>query len=538
MAAFTATVFLTTSFGDSGHGGIIHSPNANDFAATFFVGAICTFAFILVNRIKVKVDFLTVSIFLALISVIFSLVFKYDQGFLAGFSLFLLTGFIYALSTNAFRSNFIIRYFVGSFTYFFLKIKAIWRYVSEANIHDSAKKVRIDPKDIVVTGLLFIVLGIPLILVVLGLLASVNPNFANFISWDFVGKFIFFSITFIYFASELYLLKTLPHEKKILTNAKVRYDIDSAKLLLRVVFLILIVLNIFYTFFIGADFAGEIMNVKAHFNATSYSSYSEYSVSRFWALIQVTLINLFLIYIVSKPLKKLSEANSHFLRPALKFNLGLMIVLTFGLIFSTLARFGLYIQGYGLTEDRIYGITFPILIGAILILFAYGAFTKKHSKFHLTSFALLILYFACMHIIPFNYVSAKANYELYKAGAIKVFNAEEILQNPGIQYYGNNPIGDETLIQKCGSKVPDGALPYPTSFTDSQSEKYLIAIDIVKENNSKLPKEKLNCMKQTLLAITQDLESHPNRSYDNNESWNIMTELAKAKLLANKRYFE
>lgn len=523
IGALAATILLTYNH-SSGYDHGLASPTQIDFGLTFLIGAICTFAFILVNQVKIKVDLLTISFFLALISIIFSLFLKSEQGALVGFVLFLLTGFIYSLITNAFRSNFITRYFVGSFTYFFLKIKSLFNYVKDGNISGNVKNVRLEAKDVVLTGILFFVIGMPLILLELGLLASVNPNFANFLSFEFIGRTIFFSIAFVYLASELYLLKTLPKEKELLTKPKADFDVENSKLMLRVVLLILIVLNIFYIFFIGADLGGEITNARNHFDRTSFSSFSEYSVSRFWALIQVTLINLVIIYLVTKPFKVLTKENSNILRPAITVNLILTVFLTFGLIFSTLARFGLYIQGYGITHDRLYGITFAVLIGAILSLFAYGAFTKKHTKFQLISFALLLLYFAVMNIIPMNYFTNKVNYELYKAGAIKVFNTNDIIPESTRQ--------NSKLEIECRYEDPlwDGFFFY----RPSEAENYLVAIDIVKEDNPKLSPKQRDCLKAALSQVYEDQKGKDVYEFEN---WNIISEIARRKLEENKQYF-
>lgn len=114
----------------------------------------------------------------------------------------------------------------------------------------------------------------------------------------------------------------------------------------------ILIINLFYLFFILADLSGEIVNDRAHFDRTSFNNYSDYAVTRFWSLILVTLINLFIIYTITKTYKMLSTENSSVLKPFVKWNIISIGVMTFGLVLSTLARLGLYVSNYGFTQDR------------------------------------------------------------------------------------------------------------------------------------------------------------------------------------------
>jgi hypothetical protein len=459
------------------------------YAITFSTIILGILIFSFINKINLKPGILSFTLGFTLLSVIGSLIIRTEQSFLVWFILFLLTGFTYSLVTKKFESNFIIRNFLGSFIHILLKVKALKIYLSELNVN-KARFGEVKAQDFLLTIILFGVLGLPVLIIVFSLLLSVNPMFLN-ISIEWSGYIVFFGFIFAYLITELYLLKVIPHNSKILSG-KIKFTVNGSKIILRTVFILLIFLNIFYLFFVGSDISGEITNVETHFRTTNYESYSKYSTSRFWALIYVLIINLLIIYISAKPFSKLSNENSSFLRPAFLFNISLMILMTFGLIASTISRLNLYIGGYGLTSDRVYGYTFTVLMGIVLILFTVGIYIKKYKKLQLISFCAVIFYFAIMHILPIHYINSVMNYELYKAGNIKVFTKDDILS---------------TDLFNDSNSLECNASPIYLASEGSKSEKILAANYILADKESNILTElEKNCLSQINEKFKSDLQ--------------------------------
>lgn len=306
-------------------------------------------------------------------------------------------------------------------------------------------------------------------------------------------KTVFAGFFFIYLAGELYLLKLYRKEKKLITKPKINFSIVSSKIILKVSILVIFIINLFYVFFILADLSGKIGNARAHFDITSFDSYSDYAITIFWSLILVTLINLFIIYAITKPYKMLITENSSFLKPFVKCNIISIGVMTFGLVLSTLAILGLYVSNYGFTQDRLYGVTFLVLIVVFIALFITAVFAKKRTKYQLASLIILIFYFAVMHLIPMNLVTHSINYNLYKSGSIKVFTPSDMNISYATlrrNYVDSSSVKNSGLEDRC-------ARPYFPSL----AENYIVAVNILKEDKISMKEREKECMKKTLRSV-------------------------------------
>ena len=101
-------------------------------------------------------------------------------------------------------------------------------------------------------------------------------------------------------------------------------------------------------------------------------SYAEYGRSGFFELVTVAFFLNILLLILLWLSKNNNAAKNTF-----KLLASTIIILLFGVILSAYKRLSLYIDAYGLTEDRFYSMAFIFFLGMLMVFFLFKLFIKK-----------------------------------------------------------------------------------------------------------------------------------------------------------------
>jgi hypothetical protein len=120
-----------------------------------------------------------------------------------------------------------------------------------------------------------------------------------------------------------------------------------------------------FALFIGVQ-AGSLFGGEAFVQARTALTYAEYARGGFFQLVVAAGLVLPLVYLAPLVAGPLDESGTRKLRALL----AIQLVLTGLVLASALWRMGLYMRVYGLSEDRIYGTTAMIWIGATLAILA------------------------------------------------------------------------------------------------------------------------------------------------------------------------
>jgi hypothetical protein len=130
-------------------------------------------------------------------------------------------------------------------------------------------------------------------------------------------------------------------------------------------------------------------------------TYAEYARRGFFELLFVVFFAFIIVFLLEKAVLK-NENDSHkksFVLASLS-----LIVLVILIIIAAFKRLALYIQAYGLTEDRFNSAVFVIWLAAVFLLLAYKVYKAKNDSFFAFSGLISLISF----LIAFNVINPHA----------------------------------------------------------------------------------------------------------------------------------
>ncbi len=271
--------------------------------------------------------------------------------------------------------------------------------------------------------LLGLLMTIPVTLVVAALLVSADKGMENIINSIFTNAFSekafeLFLRFIVSIPCGLYLYGMLYANCKrdklnVLNAALCEFRIGNAKTIPNMVLytavtpIILLYIVFFFTqasYFLSA-FSG---------NLPDGYSYSEYARRGFFELCGVTVINLLIITFISF----LSQKSGKNKPAALKFYTLSLSFSTIILIAVAISKMVMYISEYGLTRLRFYTMWFMLLCAFMFVLIIVKQF-KFEMKFSAWFAGIFTVMFALLCFCSPDYVIAKYNIEMYKAGYLE-----------------------------------------------------------------------------------------------------------------------
>lgn len=150
-------------------------------------------------------------------------------------------------------------------------------------------------------------------------------------------------------------------------------------------------------------------------------SYSEYARRGFFELCGVTIINLLIITFISF----LSQKSGKNKPAALKFYTLTLSFSTIILIAVAISKMVMYISEYGLTRLRFYTMWFMLLCALMFVLIIVKQF-KFEMKFSAWFAGIFTVMFALLCFCSPDYIIAKYNIEMYRAGYLDELDTDEI----------------------------------------------------------------------------------------------------------------
>ena len=271
--------------------------------------------------------------------------------------------------------------------------------------------------------LLGLLMTIPVTFIVTALLVSADKGMENIINGIFTNAFSekafeLFLRFIVSIPCGLYLYGMLYANCKrdklnVLNAALCEFRIGNAKTIPNMVLytavtpIILLYIVFFFTqasYFLSA-FSG---------NLPDGYSYSEYARRGFFELCGVTIINLLIITFISF----LSQKSGRNKPAALKFYTLTLSFSTIILIAVAISKMVMYISEYGLTRLRFYTMWFMLLCAFMFVLIIVKQF-KFEMKFSAWFAGIFTVMFALLCFCSPDYVIAKYNIEMYKAGYLE-----------------------------------------------------------------------------------------------------------------------
>ncbi|WP_053956079.1 DUF4153 domain-containing protein [Inediibacterium massiliense] len=254
-----------------------------------------------------------------------------------------------------------------------------------------------------------LVIAVPLLLVIIGLLASADMVFAYYIEnmWKILGKFniwngirhmIWVMIITLYLFGFLWSFQykeTLKEQKK-----KEEMIAWEPVTIITVIFAICIIYGLFSMIQFSYLYGGH---------TPKGLSYSAYARKGFFELIYVTLLN-FLILIFSM---KFNKKGSQKLNKVLNTSYTLLIAFTFNMLFSASYKMFLYEKEFGFTRLRIFVQAFMIFLGILFFVVFIGIWVQRVPIFKTGVIAVLSVYIL-LNYINVDKIVAKYNIERYE----------------------------------------------------------------------------------------------------------------------------
>lgn len=340
------------------------------------------------------------------------------------------------------RYLYIIQYYIFSKTVDFFKyIGSFYKVSSESGVKGKLSQAKF--RRISIISVLFLVIGFPILFVVVPLLGSANDIFAGWVSSLFsvdvgldiwIVRLVVIGFFLPYFVSEYIFAKLLQNNEEKIEKVEVSSGEELSKSFGFAMLCLTFVLNLFYVLFVVAELKYDFGSLRDLVASKNLDSFSQLAVGRFWELIFITLINIFIIYFGRKHFANL--INNAFANIFLKVNVALLLANTIFLMFSAYQRLNLYISTYGFTYKRFEALTFLPVILVIAILMFATVFTLKYRTLYAGSIGLFLIYFGFMTMIPSTLIINEMNYSLYKDGKIEVVDPIYSVPVKGFEYFG------------------------------------------------------------------------------------------------------
>jgi hypothetical protein len=248
----------------------------------------------------------------------------------------------------------------------------------------------------------------------------------------------------------------------------------------------------------------------------TYITYSEYAKNGFSELIFVAIISFILIYVIDRS----SKIETPKERKTFRFLSAILFIEISIILFSSLKRLLLYVDGYGLTFSRFVAFALLAWIFCVFLLILYKIFLqKKNSVFILMAFSLSIATWIGINILNPDAFIARVNIERFTQGKeldpyhfsdlsadamseiIKIFKLDLSDEEKGIIVMGLNR--KYTLWDYSCDVMPYNNSAYFTSYGISQCKPILFS-EKIKNARTKSPWQSYNLAEANALKILQD----------------------------------
>lgn len=436
-----------------------------------------------------KVDFFSIS--LAVVYFVLSSSFiltQKDQFFTAVLLVPIFTFMNAYLTTDVLREHFFIRFILGGLYYVGGKFIAFFEYISSLidSVRFGKNVSKSNASDAIKTGIIFIIIGLPVIFLIVNLLSASNDQFSKTITdlfdWHInfginFGRAIFVIMVSLYLITDIYFLKIFERFETQVSKS-INLQLRNVKNILRAGVLTVTILNIFYLFFIFIDLGQDFNNARNLLLSKGVNSYSEFAVGRFWELITISMINLVIFYVFTGFYKKLNTENSKVLKPFIATNLVILFINSLGLITSVHQRLSLYESGYGFTDKRLIAHLFIFVLAIVFVISLAAIFRVNHAKYQLASIAIVLLFLSFYTALPTDYFANKMNYELAKQGKIDEY--------------------DPTYASGSYYCITDKGYLHDFRETQSSKDSLIVANEIIKENKLTINSEDRKCLENSL----------------------------------------
>jgi hypothetical protein len=155
--------------------------------------------------------------------------------------------------------------------------------------------------------------------------------------------------------------------------------------------------------FVVVQFA-VLFGGRRHVLHTSGLSYAQYARSGFWQLVAVTLLTLAMIGAVTRWARRDRPAE----RMLLRVLLGLMCGLSVVIVASALSRMWAYQKIYSFTGERIFVMSFELLLGTIFVMIAAAGIRWQGRWIPRTTIGLAVLMLLGLAVLdPENYAASR-----------------------------------------------------------------------------------------------------------------------------------
>ena len=416
----------------------------------------------------------------------------------------LLSSISVELTSEFISSGVIFKQIKGVVLWFVYKLIGMFDFVKLFN----GPKLEISGKSktITISILLFLLVGLPIVIVVTSLLSSASPEFAKVMKqlFDFqindigtnIIRFIVALVFFLYLATEYIFIKKLSTTN--FENSEIKTSEVVKKYIVYVSQITILFLNLFYVLFIYIQLRYDFGNLWEYIKDNNVQTFSSLATSRFTELLIVGSINLTILYFLNRPFIKigLHEISNRLV----KLNTVFLGVSTLALIYSAHARLTMYEGGYGFTSTRLNAHLFllPLIVSTVCLVIPI-LLKKESRRAILIAVSSFILFFGVTLAIPSVYISNKINLNNYIAGNIKRFDIrytskEGYFENENAPYGG---YGYEGELSSFGAPNDDGLLVLIDFYKYVKSSPTVEFSPYVVENR-KILDNRINMLKQTI----------------------------------------
>lgn len=338
---------------------------------------------------------------------------------------------------------------VGAIEFFAIIVDKLSK--KKVAVEVDGKKANFNVKQTITVFSIVALVGCPLFCCVLYLLSASSTVYSEWIgdliSFDFkfvdgvmLGRLFFIFFFTLYLISEIVFVKHLKDSESKIENSKVKIAKDTRENLGYATFIIVLFLNAFYLLFIAAELKYDFRNLKDLVAEKGLNSFSSLAVARFWELIIVTFINIFVVYFGRRFLRTISQ--NEMWKKFVYANSVLLLINTLFLIFSVHQRLYLYISTYGFTHKRFDAyFLLPVLLFVAIMVFG-SIVMKNHGKLYSLSFGAIALYFSVLIMLPTTFIINYINIELAESDKIERYDPIYLIRDQYGSYGPGNDIND------------------------------------------------------------------------------------------------
>ncbi|MEI6887116.1 MAG: DUF4153 domain-containing protein [bacterium] len=507
---------------------LIETYNSGYF--TFFLVSIIllltVFALNYLSKRKLSFNILSISLIIAyLLNTLGFIITTSDAIFLKIFpNIILISAISIELTSEYISSGMIYRQIKGFLLQFVYRLIGLIEFARMFRV--SKLQVTNSKKIALVSLFLFFIVGLPIVIFVLILLASSSNQFSqiltDLINLDNISieinifRFILAIIISLYLATEYIFIKKLSEVN--FKNSEISTSEVVKKYIVYVSQITISILNLFYIVFIYIQLKYDFNNLWAYIQENNITTFSSLAVTRFTELLIVSFINLSIIYFVSRPIIKISF--SSIFTKIIKFNSLFLGISTLALIYSVHTRLSMYESGYGFTVLRLNSHIFLItLVVATICLVLPIIIGKEMKRVYQIAISSFIIFFGIILAIPTVYVSNKINFEMYKAGTFRTFD---------IGYSTNDRVyqgGDSDALWGAQNTLYSNDI----SLSSADDDGILVLIEYLKyieEKNIQTYNYKIiSAVKEVLKGKIEGIEHKQKSEHIVNRDYNLMYQI-------------